>query len=755
MLILPGLARGFILGLITALCGVVFYLFPPMAELETDLGLKLLYKMRGQRTAPSNVVVVSIDRQSSQHFGYPNNPRYWPRSLHANLVTKLHAYGARVIVFDVLFSEKKDLQQDQAFTDALSAASNVVLFANLKLEPAQVPDAQGTVREILKEILIPPLPQFTQAAAAYAPFPLPKVPARVNQAWLFKTSAGDLPTLPVIALHYFASPVFEEFKHLIQRLYPDSPNISELLQDIDHKDSNISRSMRELRQYVQQQQELEARSFPRRLEYRSLDYTSAESLLNALLAMYQGSDSLYIDFYGPPRSITTIPYYQIISPGKQGFFDKAIPDFSSMAVFVGFSEQFQPEQKDGFNTVFSQQNGVDLSGVEIAATVFANMLEDRRIKPIPRPYDLILIFLWGVVLGLLLYLFPGIVSVLATVIMGMVYLFVADYWFTRDGTWFPMLHPLFFQLPFALLAALLWRYLETYKERQKIHEAVGYFLPSDVVDRLPKWSQKDLADTGRIVQGVCMVTDAERYTSLSETMEPSPLRQLLNRYYNLLFEPVKNHGGSVIDVVGDAMLAIWADGSDFFDMRDRACQTALAIRGRMNTAKNNQQIDIALPTRIGLHCGKMIIGNVGAGDHFEYRAVGDNINTASRIEGLNKYLGTRILASEQVVNGLDNLVTRRVGRFRLKGKGNWVEIYELLCLSELASDSTLELSTQFLDALFQFEAEQWQEAKSAFELILQRHGSDGPTHFYLQYCDRYLRDGSPRDWDGVITLAEK
>ena len=188
--------------------------------------------------------------------------------------------------------------------------------------------------------------------------------------------------------------------------------------------------------------------------------------------MYQGASSQYIDFYGPPGSITTIPYYQIIDPGTAGSSDRTIPDLKDKAVFVGFSEQFQAEQDDAFYTVFSQKTGVNVSGVEIAASVFANLLENRSIHPIPRPYDLILIFLWGLTAGVIFYLLPGIVSVLATIVMGIVYLVAANYLFSRDGTWLPMVHPLFFQLPFALLAALLWRYLETHKEGQKIRLAI-------------------------------------------------------------------------------------------------------------------------------------------------------------------------------------------------------------------------------------------------------------------------------------------
>ena len=125
----------------------------------------------------------------------------------------------------------------------------------------------------------------------------------------------------------------------------------------------------------------------------------------------------------------------------------------------------------------------------------------------------------------------------------------------------------------------------------------------------------------------------------------------MNRYYAVLFEPVKRHGGLVQDVVGDSMLAIWATTEPDASLRNRACLAALDIAAAVDRF-NADSGRLALPTRIGLHSGRLLLGSVGAMDHYEYRAVGDIVNTATRLEGLNKHLGTRMLVSADVLEGL-------------------------------------------------------------------------------------------------------
>ena len=108
-----------------------------------------------------------------------------------------------------------------------------------------------------------------------------------------------------------------------------------------------------------------------------------------------------------------------------------------------------------------------------------------------------------------------------------------------------------------------------------------------------------------------------------------------------------------------------------------------------------------------------------------------------------------------MVGNLDKVFTRRVGKFRLKGKENDLEIFELMGFSGLEDTRYFSLRKQFNDALLKFELGDWTAARVGFKSTLTIHAGDGPSKFYLRYCERYLRNGPPPDWDGVITLTQK
>jgi adenylate cyclase len=215
------------------------------------------------------------------------------------------------------------------------------------------------------------------------------------------------------------------------------------------------------------------------------------------------------------------------------------------------------------------------------------------------------------------------------------YLFGAFYAFKAWSIWLPLVVPLCFQAPMALFGAVAGRYREARSERERIKQAFGYFLPSTVVEQLTS-HVGPITSANREVFGVCLATDVEHYTTLAEKMGPTQLSLLMNKYFAALFGPVERHGGIVSDVVGDAMLAIWSGASPDPSLRGEACRAALEIAATL--AQFNRSSDRpTLPTRIGLHSGQMLLGSVGAAHHYEYRAVGDIVNTASRIEALGKH----------------------------------------------------------------------------------------------------------------------
>jgi adenylate cyclase len=263
--------------------------------------------------------------------------------------------------------------------------------------------------------------------------------------------------------------------------------------------------------------------------------------------------------------------------------------------------------------------------------------------------------LWGMLLGVVCRLSPTVIAAAIAVGLDVLYGIVVLDRFTTTGSWYPLIVPVFFQTPLAFFGAVLWKYFDTHKERQNIRKAFGYYLPEKVVEQLSR-NVAEVKTNSQLVYGICLYTDADQYTALAETMHPKDLGSLMNQYYEAVFEPVRQYGGIVSDVVGDAMLALWATAQPDAALRKQACLAALDISSavqRFIQSASSWQI----PTRIGLHSGAMLLGNVGALDHYEYRAVGDIVNTSSRIEGLNKQLGTRILVSEEVLDQLAGLLT--------------------------------------------------------------------------------------------------
>jgi adenylate cyclase len=749
------LFKAIVLGLLMGIIGLAVSPLHSMLALEENVGMGLLFKMRGARQAPPDAVVVSIDKESSEKLNLPDNPDKWPRSLHARLAETLARKGAGVIAFDVHFIEPRSAGDDALFAQALRKAGNVVLCEPLKMK--EVPLSEGreyddtASHNIVK--VVPPIELFTRAAAAIAPFTLPRIPFKVSQYWTFETGAGDSPTMPAVALQLFTAQAYGDFIHLLQKASPK--RAGKLPRDIKtaRETIGIKGLMKQIRAIFERDPFIE-KNMAKELEsseYRFGDLKSRR-LVESLIRMYGGGNSRFIDFYGPPGTVTTVPYFQALETGEKKAGDKQI-DFKGKAVFVGLSEVLLAERKDSFYTVFSRANGTFIGGVEIMATAFLNLLTDTPMKPLGTRSYILLIFLWGTLIGIVCRVFPVGYAAVATVGLGILYLIAAEYQFKTSNTWYPVVIPLFLQAPVAFFGAVIWDYIETNKERQNIKKAFEYYLPKDVVGQL----SKDIAHikTGsQVVHGVCLFTDVAEYTSLCETMGPRELGIFMNKYYETLFRPVKQHDGFVSGIIGDAMLALWVSAGSETALRGKACSAALDINMELQRFDQSPGCE-KLKTRIGLHCGQIFLGHVGALDHYEYTPMGDIVNTASRIEGLNKYLGTSVLVSEEIVDSLHGFLIREVGKFRLKGKAKPIVAYELMGLRESSEEKQKMSCDVFAEALRAFRSHSWDAAKENFSRVIEILGEDGPSLFYLGLCDRYKENQPAESWDKIVEMGSK
>ncbi len=739
------------MGVSIALVGVLAGLTPWGAQLEEERGLLWLFTLRGVRPAPQDVVVVTADRKSAFDLGVPQEVWKWPRTLHAQLVDELSNRGASVIAFDLFFKEAGSAKNDAAFATAMHDSKNVVLIEKMTtLENLHV--SSGVI------LRMSPTAQLRQAAQSLAPNPLPAVPFRVNQFWLFEPSQEHVATLPVIAalMHEFRPN--STVRKLVQDFGPDilaEPAAATNLGEEQTRAATLRTIMRtnpEIMKPIREALNLSEKNHP------SIKTSAFTNLLNAI----ERGDSQYLDFYGPPRTIATIPFSCVIKACPPE--DRAPIDFSGKAVFVGLSEQVKSEQKDRFHTVFTSPDGLYLSGVEIAATAFANLLEDRHIAPIPFWAHLCVVVAWGLVLGLAFRIVSEHINIrtsaeialgyAATTLAGAaLFLGMAYGLFAYQAIWIPLIVPLLIQLPLALIGTVFWRYRETHYERQNIRRALEYYVPGPVAEQLTT-SIETVATTSELVEGICLSTDAEHYTALAESLDLQKLRAFMNEYFQTVFEPVRKRNGIVSDVVGDAVLAIWAAPTLTQEMKCQVCDTALDIIqcvARFNAAHP----DTPLPTRIGVHGGAMLLGNVGGVDHYEYRAIGDIVNTATRIEGVNKQLGTRILGSQQIMENIDGFLTRNLGRFQLVGKSRPINLYELVCRESDADTMRHDAVHLFAEGLHAFHQRQWDQALMSFRACLKAYGHDGPSTYYMETCERFKFSPPHHSWEGTITLQKK
>ncbi len=725
-----GLAFGLALGVGSVLCS----LLPRVLEVDESVGLGALFALRGPLRVPDDVAVISISRDSAGAVGQSSELLEWPRTLHAELIDALAAAGAAVIVFDVYFEKPHALADDRRLAAAIEAAGNVILLERVETSPA----GKGSTFTGVIDHRLPVLPEFAAGALAIAPFTLPSVPIRIGQFWTFGRAADDTPSLPVAALQAYLRSASGDLAGL---LAGRSPQAEAALRAVaDSRSREFVKSMRAVRGEFQRDPAL-ATGLAGLLSASDAPSAAAQ---RALLDVYGGRSSRYLNFYGPPRTVRTLPYDQVL-------LDAAHLDLAGKVVFVGFSERRQPEQRDWFYSVFSQRSGANLSGVEIGATAFANLLEGRTLTPLSMPLHLLFVLGLGVVLG------SGVAGLsiaraFAVTALSAACYGVWVYWrFAAAAVWWPLVVPLGLEMPLALGAAVFWNYRDLARQRLRVQRALGYYVPSDLVERLAEQSVS-LDANRQLLHGTCLVTDAEDYTAVAESLSPDAVRDLLNAYYKVMFDVVTKHGGAVSDAAGDSMVAIWTTAKPDSATRVQACRAALDIASAIDDF-NRRGDHARLPTRIGLESGELLLGNIGAEGRFEYRAIGDIVNTAARIQSLNRELGTRVLVSAATLDGAAAVAGRDLGSFLLRGKRQPVRVWEPFA-DGAGGCGQAGLAEAFALGLQAFEHCEWSRARRLFETLLASYPGDGPATFYARLAADY-ESRPPAHWPGAIVITTK
>jgi len=385
------------------------------------------------------------------------------------------------------------------------------------------------------------------------------------------------------------------------------------------------------------------------------------------------------------------------------------------------------------------------AGVDIQATIFNNLMTNTFISSLHFGYEFLLMLLFGAFTVGLMYTanqwwhFIVPLIVLPLCVVGMGYLF---YYY---GIWLHVTLLLSHLWSIVIICGILGFLLEG-RQKRYLKKAFSHYVSPSIVDKLLEHpEQLKLGGESRVLS--IFFSDIEGFTSLSEILEPERLIEMLHEYLERLSTLILEHDGTIDKYEGDAIIAFWNAPVDTPQHETLAVKAALACQEALKTLNPHfkKTYGVTLHTRIGIHTGKVIVGNLGSAKHFDYSFIGDAGNLAARLEGVNKVFGTDILVSQTTYENVKDGVFRHIGTIKVVGRTQALNVYQ-----PLARDYNDKHIRCFEEALRFFEAMEYEKAKERFESI---HEQDCVAAHYLTIISDIML--KKLHWDNAIVLSTK
>ena len=322
--------------------------------------------------------------------------------------------------------------------------------------------------------------------------------------------------------------------------------------------------------------------------------------------------------------------------------------------------------------------------------------------------------------------------------------------FNQKLIWFPWLIVLV-QILVALAWSILFNSVQFYVQQRLYEHTLSLYLSPKLVKKFA--GHPELLKPGAEEHVISIFfSDIADFTELSRNMDSDALARLMNDYFETAVAQCIHHtDGTVVKYIGDAIFAFWNAPEPQLDHAWRCCAAALRFRDQKMQYFEGKP----LRTRIGIHTAAARVGNFGSAGRVDYTALGESVNLASRLEGLNKVLGTDCVISRETKEGIgDRLVTRLIGSFQLKGFNRPVEVYDLVGWPEEA-ETTRPWRAAFAQALADYQGRKLEVAQAGFRRTLELRPADGPSAFYLAKLEELKGQTLPDDWATYTIMREK
>jgi len=702
-----------------------WFTFSPLQRIELSL-IDSRFKGRDSIKFTPKVVLISISQESGKSIPPPYNAWPFPRSIYAKLVKNLTKAGARAIGFDLVMSnsDRFDPANDSLFIKAIRECGNAVVAGKIP-ENDNSEKYAYTYNDNFDFQNI-----FFKADSSIGIVNIKKdidgIIRRYEPAW-------TLPFDPPLEIPSFAFAVLNKY---FSKEYSYVP-------------------------------EKKGQSF---------------IYLNHTIPVYEAS-SFLINFYGPsgtfPRTdiINVVDDAEFITNDEKelqtdiniwddpqtGLINTGL--FKDKIVLVG---SFDPLEKDLFNISFTKGNAGDnlIYGVEIYANIIQSILDRNLLFREPAYLSIIVIIFFTFITFYSrtflkskinnLFLFELTILFSSALFIFFIYRF-SFICFNKFNYVTGITGPSF-AVMLAYITGTTYHFITEKRQSGMIRKMFRQYVNSSLLDSLI--SNPDQLKLGGVRKELTVFfSDIAGFTNLSESKSSEELVALLNEYLSAMTEIIFDFKGTLDKYQGDAIMAIWGAPVPVDDHALLCCRAAIKMQHKLIELKMKWESEgqDVIKVRMGVNTGEMIVGNMGGKERFDYTVIGDNVNLASRLEGVNKEYYTNMIISEQTYEQVKSHVyVRELDYIRVKGKNKPIKIFELVQLN----DSPLprwkkEVIEWFELGLASYRNKDFYEANEYFERSLFVDPNDGPSKVFIDRCYKYILYPPSEEWSGVHIMTTK
>jgi adenylate cyclase len=728
-----GVARAVCIALLLALVALRAVDPPPLQELRLrTFDLFQVLHPREQQGYP--VAIVDIDEASLKAIGqWP-----WPRTVLADLVTKLKEQGALVIGFDVIFAEPDRMSPAVASESfrGLDADTRAKLDS-LPSNDAIFADAIHNARVVVGQV----------SAAALQPRAPDEMALQTGVAYIGPDPAPFLVTFPGLLRNILPIEQAAAGRGSFS-ISPERDGIVRRVPMIMAAQGGLvpSLSMEMLRVATG------ATAVLMRVDQAGVQSISVQR--NVVPTDSHGQIWIHFNKRDQNRYVSA-------KDVLQGTLSR--DRLRQRLVLIGTSAT-------GLLDIKTTPVQADMPGVEVHAQILESIVTGAQLSPVPDALGVEVIT--AVLLGIAIIIAAPLLS--PTVVVGLGAMLIAGliglswYFFVVHSELLDFTYPLISSWLIYLVLTFV-NYFREQKQRQQIRSAFGYYLSPHMVEQLAKSPEK-LVLGGEERRMTILFSDVRGFTTISEHYKDDPqgLTHLMNRFLTPLTNAIIERKGTIDKYIGDAIMAFWNAPVDDDEQEANACEAALAMQERaaaLNTelkqeADANGGVYMPLRIGIGLNTGPCVVGNMGSDFRFNYSVLGDTVNVASRLEARTKDYGLPlVIGSRTADKAREKFATMEIDLIKVKGKRDPEAVFTVLGRAELEHDPRCtELRALNAQMLASFRKQDWDGALALIQRCRKTADGLGVTGLYDMYVERitsYRADPPPAHWDGVYEAETK